>query len=119
MHPQPNPIIRPDLHTDPATIAAELRRVADALDAIAGTKLSPVVIQVNLQAVRYHGTADERILTVDTLGMALVGHVGKTDDDENDEQRGHRLPYQTRTLGHCDVAVYTGLKDGLYGGGSR
>jgi hypothetical protein len=113
---QPIPTIRPDLHTDPASIAAELRRAAAALDAIAGTSLSPVAVQINLQAVRYHGTADERIVTVDTLGMALTGHVGATDEDKEEGSRGHRLPYGKRTVGRLDVAVYTGLKDGLSGG---
>ena len=99
------------LHTTPASIAAALRRAADDLEALGDVTLSPIRAVVDLQAVRYHGTADERIATVDTLGVALAGKPGEAGGHEGSH-------YSTGALNRGDIgtAVYAGLVDYAIGG---
>lgn len=97
-----------ELHTTAASIAAALRRAADDLDKLADIDLSPVAVQINLQAVSHRGTSIERQATVDRLGMVLVGHAGETDGDEDAH---HRLPFSVRDRGDLDAAVYTAVDD--------
>lgn len=103
------------IHTSPASIAAALRRAADDLDKAGDTQLSPVNLHLNLQAVSYCGTADERKSAVDALCVALTGTVGYT---ETDEDPHHRLSYEATTgaRNDMDVSVYTAVKDFTPGG---
>jgi len=98
------------LHTSTASIAAALRRAADDVDKAGDVQLSPVVLQLNLQAVNYHGTPAERKATVDTLAAALTGRIGETEEGRDAQ---HRLESFTPRTGDddMDVAIYTAVED--------
>lgn len=114
MHPQSTPINRRDLHTSPASLAAALRSAADQLELMGDVAISPIALQLNLQAVGYHGTFDQRKDTVDALGIALVGEPGMTEDCDDPH---HRLPFEHRAArGDCDIALYTAVNDSRAGG---
>ena len=96
------------LHTTAASIAAALRRAADDLDKLGHVELSPVAVQINLQAVSYRGTSEQRTGTVDRLGLALLGHVGTSEDSAAGH---HSVPLDHRDRGDLEVAVYTAVQD--------
>lgn len=100
------------LHTTPASIAAALRSAADQLDLTGDVELSPVLLQLNLQAVCTRGTADERKNTVDVLSLALVGQPGYTEDCDAPH---HRNSFSANRA-DADVAIYTAVNDHVAGG---
>ncbi|MDG4798950.1 hypothetical protein [Micromonospora sp. WMMD980] len=114
MQTQSTPIIRRDLHTSPASLAAALRSAADQLDLMGHVEISPIALQLNLQAVAHQGTFEQRKDTIDALGIALVGEPGVTEDCDGPY---HRLPFEHRgARGDCDIALYTASNDSRRGG---
>lgn len=103
------------LHTSPASIAAALRRAADDLDKAGDVQLAAVNLRLNLQAVSYEGTADERKATVDALCVALAGAVGHT---ETCDDPHHRISFQDSwgARDDMDLAIYTSIAGSPIGG---
>ena len=91
-----------NLHGTPASIAAALRRAADDLDAMGDVTLSPVTVQLDLQAVQFKGTGAERITTVDALCAGLLGVTGEMSDHSSQ----YGAPFDDRDRIDLSCAIY-------------
>jgi hypothetical protein len=58
-----------------AATAAELRRIADALETLPG---APAYVSLDIQTADRHGTREQIIAGVDAVAIAVLGEPGKT-----------------------------------------
>jgi hypothetical protein len=85
--------------SDPAQIAADLRRIADRLDQLAGADLPRLQVGLHIQAVRRGGDEATRRAAVDTLVRRL-----------HPSERGseaYAAQYGSPRVGCVAVQVYT------------
>src|SRR4051794_5260785 len=89
--------------SDPAQIAADLRRIADQLDQLAGADLPPVQVGLHIQAVRRGGDEATRRAAVDALVRQL--HLAESGGEAYAAQYGS--PLSGPQVGCIELQVYT------------
>src|SRR3954469_22249771 len=89
--------------SDPAQIAADLRRIADQLDQLAGADLPPGQVGLHIQAVRRGGDEATRRAAVDALVRQL--HLAESGGEASARRYGS--PLFGPGVGCVEVQVYT------------
>lgn len=90
--------------SDPAEVAAELRRLADQLETVSDLAPAVLAATVDLQIHGSFGDQGERTAAVDRIAEALE----RTAKAEGSQYRSD----QFRGAGRVDVRLYTALKSG-------